>query len=432
MEVEAQVRLTRWGARARRRSRRPRAVASTKATTKHARFGSVGRSRRSSIRRSSRTASRFASPTRCSRAWSASSRGRPSSCPSSRRAGRRATDGQHVDVHAAPRREVPRRHAVQRGGGLRQLQPLVQLPRPVPAATRRRTTGRRSSAASRSRAQALPAREEPVQELPGRRRHDRRRSRCGAVGVVPRRSSLPAFSIAEPDGAEAVRRRQGHRRRTACSGRQGRTRREHPIGTGPFKFESWKIGDKLELVAQRRLLGPQGQAGAGHLPADPGQRRAPAGAADRRDPRLRPRRAAGHADDPEEREPEDARRGRRSTSATSTINQRSKPLDNLARAAGGRARARPRRRSSTRSTAAAARSRNAVPAAGALRLREDGVPKYQYNPEKSKQLLQQAGLTLPVKIEFWYPTDVSRPYMPDPKRNFRGVRARASRSRASR
>jgi peptide/nickel transport system substrate-binding protein len=46
-----------------------------------------------------------------------------------------------------------------------------------------------------------------------------------------------------------------------------------------------------------------------------------------------------------------------------------------------------------------------------------GVPNYPYNPTKSKQLLQQAGLTLPVPIDFWYPTSVSRPYMPDPKRN---------------
>jgi peptide/nickel transport system substrate-binding protein len=46
-----------------------------------------------------------------------------------------------------------------------------------------------------------------------------------------------------------------------------------------------------------------------------------------------------------------------------------------------------------------------------------GVPAYSYNPEKSKALLKQAGLTTPVKIEFWYPTSVSRPYMPDPKRN---------------
>jgi peptide/nickel transport system substrate-binding protein len=48
----------------------------------------------------------------------------------------------------------------------------------------------------------------------------------------------------------------------------------------------------------------------------------------------------------------------------------------------------------------------------------DDVTTYDYDPAKSKQLLQQAGLTLPVEIEFWYPTDVSRDYMPDPKRNF--------------
>ena len=34
------------------------------------------------------------------------------------------------------------------------------------------------------------------------------------------------------------------------------------------------------------------------------------------------------------------------------------------------------------------------------------MPEYEFDPEKSKQLLQQAGLTLPVKLDFWYPTDV--------------------------
>jgi len=46
-----------------------------------------------------------------------------------------------------------------------------------------------------------------------------------------------------------------------------------------------------------------------------------------------------------------------------------------------------------------------------------GVPSYPYNPDKAKALLKGAGLTLPVPIEFWYPTNVSRPYMPNPQQN---------------
>ena len=56
------------------------------------------------------------------------------------------------------------------------------------------------------------------------------------------------------------------------------------------------------------------------------------------------------------------------------------------------------------------------------------VPKYPYNPERAKQLLQQAGQTLPVELEFWYPTDVSRPYMPDPRRNFQAFAASLNKS----
>ena len=45
------------------------------------------------------------------------------------------------------------------------------------------------------------------------------------------------------------------------------------------------------------------------------------------------------------------------------------------------------------------------------------MPSYSYNPEKSKQLLQQAGVSMPLAVDFWYPTSVSRPYMPDPQQN---------------
>jgi peptide/nickel transport system substrate-binding protein len=51
------------------------------------------------------------------------------------------------------------------------------------------------------------------------------------------------------------------------------------------------------------------------------------------------------------------------------------------------------------------------------------VPTYGYSPAKAKAALTAAGLTLPVEVEFWYPTDVTRPYMPDPKRNFQAFAA---------
>jgi peptide/nickel transport system substrate-binding protein len=51
------------------------------------------------------------------------------------------------------------------------------------------------------------------------------------------------------------------------------------------------------------------------------------------------------------------------------------------------------------------------------------VQKYPYNPTKAKALLNESACKVPCKIDFWYPTDVSRPYMPDPKRNFEGFAA---------
>jgi peptide/nickel transport system substrate-binding protein len=58
----------------------------------------------------------------------------------------------------------------------------------------------------------------------------------------------------------------------------------------------------------------------------------------------------------------------------------------------------------------------------------DDVTQFEFDPDRARALLQQAGLTLPVEIEFWYPTDVSRPYMPDPRRNFEAFAASLNRS----
>jgi peptide/nickel transport system substrate-binding protein len=51
------------------------------------------------------------------------------------------------------------------------------------------------------------------------------------------------------------------------------------------------------------------------------------------------------------------------------------------------------------------------------------VTKYTFNPTRAKDLLRQAGCGPPCKIEFYYPTGVSRPYMPDPKANFEAFKA---------
>ena len=78
---------------------------------------------------------------------------------------------------------------------------------------------------------------------------------------------------------------------------------QHPIGTGPYMLKSWTVGDKLVLVAQPELLGREGRSSTRIIfrPISR-QRRAPAGAADGRDPGLRPRRPGRHRHDPGEQQ----------------------------------------------------------------------------------------------------------------------------------
>jgi peptide/nickel transport system substrate-binding protein len=52
----------------------------------------------------------------------------------------------------------------------------------------------------------------------------------------------------------------------------------------------------------------------------------------------------------------------------------------------------------------------------------DDVTKYNYDPQKAKDLLAQAGASN-LTVNFWWPTNVSRPYMPDPKSVFTAFKA---------
>ena len=51
----------------------------------------------------------------------------------------------------------------------------------------------------------------------------------------------------------------------------------------------------------------------------------------------------------------------------------------------------------------------------------EDVTEYPYDPGRARQILQDAGYELPVRVDFAYPTDVSRPYMPDPRANFQAM-----------
>jgi len=52
----------------------------------------------------------------------------------------------------------------------------------------------------------------------------------------------------------------------------------------------------------------------------------------------------------------------------------------------------------------------------------DDVTTYEYDPDKARQLLKDAGAE-DLSIDFNYPTDVSRPYMPTPEQTFEAISA---------
>jgi peptide/nickel transport system substrate-binding protein len=200
---------------------------------------------------------------------------------------------------------------------------------------------------------------------------------------------------------------------------------EHPIGTGPFKFESWTRGDRLVLSRYDDYWGDKAKLDEVII--------RPIGDNAARLQALQNDEIQGY----DLVEPQDVAtiEGDENLKiierpafnvAYVTINQAQKPMDKL----------------EVRQAVAYGLDREAVVnnfyggrgvVAKEMMPPEvmgyaDDVTEYTYDPEKSKELLQKAGLTLPVPIDFWYPTDVSRPYMPDPKRNFEALAASLNKS----
>ena len=233
--------------------------------------------------------------------------------------------------------------------------------------------------------------------------------------------SLPAFSIASPKALQEFGADEGTVDADGIFQPTGSYGTEHPTGTGPFKFESWTSDDRLVLAELRRLLGRAGEARQADLPADLRQRGAPAGAPERRDRGLRPRRAAGHPDDRGRREPADP--------GPAGVQRRLRGDQHLEAADG--------QDPKVRQAIAHGLDRQEVvdnfySGRGEVAKEfmppevvgyADDVHRVRVRPGEGEAAPHRGRLTLPVPIEFWYPTDVSRPYMPDPKRNFEAFAA---------
>jgi peptide/nickel transport system substrate-binding protein len=234
-----------------------------------------------------------------------------------------------------------------------------------------------------------------------------------------------AFSIASPKALKEFKADAGTVSEDTGFKPTGTFGTQHPVGTGPFKLESWKRGDKLVLVRNDDYWGEKAKLDKVIIrPIADNAARLQA---------LQNDEIQGY----DLVEPQDVPTIEGDDSlkiierpafnvAYVTINQKQKPMDKL----------------EVRQAVAYGLDREAVVnnfyggrgvVAKEMMPPEvmgyaDDVTEYTYDPAKAKQLLQKAGLKLPVKIDFWYPTDVSRPYMPDPKRNFEAFAASLNKS----
>ncbi len=202
--------------------------------------------------------------------------------------------------------------------------------------------------------------------------------------------ALPAFSIASP---RSLRLRE-------------------PVGTGPFRFESWTHGDRLVLVRNDDYWGEPAKAKRvvfRFIPGDADRLRAlERGEIDGYD-------LVAAQDVPAIETDRDLKLVERPAYNIGylTIDQAKPPMDRLLvrqAVAFGLDRRRLAGSFRPRGSAAVAASFQPPSVFGSSAT----TARYSYRPQESRRLLRRAGLTLPVPVELWYPTDVSRPYLPDP------------------
>ena len=219
-------------------------------------------------------------------------------------------DRQRLDVQDPRRGDVPRRRDARRRGGLLQLRPLVQLQGPAPEPGRDLLLAGRLRRLRHLQQGQRRAGGQPLQELRGDRR-----DHCGpdadqAVGDVHPGALAAGVLDRQPEGADGVQGRRGHHRRRRRLHPDRHVRHRASDRHGPVQVRLVDPQRPAHAGQERGLLGRQVEDRQADHPADRRQRRTSAGAADRRDPGLRPGRAAGHRHDRGRRRPADHRPAR--------------------------------------------------------------------------------------------------------------------------
>ncbi len=231
--------------------------------------------------------------------------------------------------------------------------------------------------------------------------------------------SLTAFTIASPTALEEFQADEGKVDADGIFAPTGTYATEHPTGTGPFKFSEWVRGDHLTMTRNTDYWGDF----EGNIDelifrpiADPAARLQALQAGDIQGYDLV---------DPQDYETvsgdDQLQLLNRPAFNVGYIgfNQAIAPLDDLA----------------VRQAIAHSIDRQAVVEAfyagqGVVAHEfmppevvgyADDVTQYDYDPEAAASILADAGISTPVEIDFAYPTDVERPYMPDPQANFEAM-----------